>query len=89
MKLKIFFSITTEPFPTKLGTKHPWVKGIQVCSNEGPRPFQGEIIVCESYICTFSVSEPQANWPISLADTMQIFKDKRNASRATPLCKGR
>ena len=23
----------------KLGTKHPWVKGIQVCSNEGPRPF--------------------------------------------------
>ena len=23
---------------TKLGTKHPWVKGIQVCSNEGPRP---------------------------------------------------
>ena len=24
---------------TKLGTKHPWVKGIQVCSNEGLRPF--------------------------------------------------
>ena len=24
---------------TKLGTKHPWVKGIQVCSNEGPHPF--------------------------------------------------
>ena len=21
------------------GTKHPWVKGIQVCSNEGPHPF--------------------------------------------------
>ena len=21
----------------KLGTKHPWVKGIHVCSNEGPR----------------------------------------------------
>ena len=24
---------------TKLGTKHPLVKGIQVCSNEGPGPF--------------------------------------------------
>ena len=30
---------TTGPISTKLGTKHPWVKGIQVCSNEGPRPF--------------------------------------------------
>ena len=35
-KLNIFFSRTTEPISTKLGTKHPWVKGIQVCSNEGP-----------------------------------------------------
>ena len=24
---------------TKLGTKHPWVKRVQVCSNERPRPF--------------------------------------------------
>ena len=30
---------TTGPIPTKLGTKHPWVEGIQVCSNEGSRPF--------------------------------------------------
>ena len=37
--LKIFFSRTTEPISTKLFTKHPWVKGIQVCSNEGPHPF--------------------------------------------------
>ena len=37
--LKIFFSRTTVLILTKLGTKHPWVKGIQVCSNEGPRPF--------------------------------------------------
>ena len=34
------FSRTTGPISTKLGTKHPWVKGIQVCSNEGPRPSQ-------------------------------------------------
>ena len=32
--LKIFFSRTTEPISIKFVTKHPWVKGIQVCSNE-------------------------------------------------------
>ena len=37
--LKIFSSRNTEPIWTKLGTKHPWMKGIQVCSNEGPRLF--------------------------------------------------
>ena len=34
--LKIFFSRTTGPISTKLGTEHHWVKGIQVCWNEGP-----------------------------------------------------
>ena len=34
-----FFSRTTGPILTKLGTKHPLVKWIQSCSNEGPRPF--------------------------------------------------
>ena len=34
----------TGPISTKLGTKHSWVKGIQVCSNEGPwRPFPREL----------------------------------------------
>ena len=28
---------------TKLATMHPWVKGIQVCTNEGPRPFPRRI----------------------------------------------
>ena len=37
--LKIVFSRTTGPISTKLGTMHPWVKEIQVCSNEEPRPF--------------------------------------------------
>ena len=36
--LKIFLR-TSGPISTKLGTKHPWVIGIQVCSKEGPRPF--------------------------------------------------
>jgi hypothetical protein len=33
--LKIFFSRTTGPILTKLGTNNSWVKGIQVCSKEG------------------------------------------------------
>ena len=28
---------TAWPIGTKLGTEHPWVEGIQVCSNEGPK----------------------------------------------------
>jgi hypothetical protein len=36
--LKIFFSRTTGPILTKLGTNHPWGEGIQVCSNEGGCP---------------------------------------------------
>ena len=35
----IFFSRTMGLISIKLGTKYPWVKGIQVCSNEGPRSF--------------------------------------------------
>ena len=31
------FCRTIGPISTKFGTKHPWVKWIQVCSNEGPR----------------------------------------------------
>ena len=30
---------TTRSISIKLGTKHPWVKGNQVCSNKGPCPF--------------------------------------------------
>ena len=37
--LKIFFSRTTGSISTKLDTKHPWVKEIQVCSNAGSCPF--------------------------------------------------
>ena len=33
-------SRTIGPISTKLGTKHPWIKVIQVCSNEGSQPFQ-------------------------------------------------
>ena len=40
----VFFFRTTRPITTKLATNYPWVKGIKVCSNEGPALFQGEII---------------------------------------------
>ena len=38
-KFKNFFSRTAGPISTKLGTSQLWVKGIQVCSNEGLRSF--------------------------------------------------
>ena len=34
--LKILVSRTTWPISTKIGTKHPWMKRIQVCFNEEP-----------------------------------------------------
>jgi hypothetical protein len=33
-----FFSRTSGPILTKLGTNHPWGEGIQVCTNEGDCP---------------------------------------------------
>jgi hypothetical protein len=36
--LKIFFSRTRRPISIKLGTNHPWVKGILNCTNKGPDP---------------------------------------------------
>ena len=33
---KIIFFRVIEPNSSKLGTKHPWMEGEQVCSNEGP-----------------------------------------------------
>jgi hypothetical protein len=40
---KIFFSRTSRPNSTKLGKNYPWVKGIQVCSNEGSGPLQRRV----------------------------------------------
>ena len=40
--VSIFFSRTTGPISIKLGTKHPWVARIQICSNKGLLPFLRE-----------------------------------------------
>jgi hypothetical protein len=39
-KKKTFFSRTSWPNSIKLNTNYPWMKEIQVCSNEGPGPLQ-------------------------------------------------
>jgi len=41
--LNNFFSRTTRPISTKLGRKHAWRIGIQICSNKGASPFWGPI----------------------------------------------
>jgi hypothetical protein len=41
--LKIFFSRTTGPILTRLGTNHPWRERIQVFFKEGDRSLQGEM----------------------------------------------
>jgi len=38
-----FFSRTTRPISTKLGRKHAWGMGIQICSNKGTGPLWGPI----------------------------------------------
>ena len=46
---KIFTPEHLAHISTKLGTKNLWVNEIQVCSNEGPGPFQGEMIAKMHY----------------------------------------
>jgi hypothetical protein len=41
---KIFFSRTSRPISIKLGTNHPYVKGIQNCPNQGPGPFKNLLL---------------------------------------------
>ena len=48
--LKIFFSRTTGTISTNLGTKHPWVNGIQVYTNEVPRPYPRGYIIANWHI---------------------------------------
>jgi hypothetical protein len=38
--LKKIFSKTSGSISIKLGTNHPWVRGIINCSNKGPDPLQ-------------------------------------------------
>ena len=73
---KIFFSRTTGPIWTKLGTKLPWVKGIQVSLNEEPinsHEVYGffsslnqhyDIIICVNWFELFSQVSDVAHGPL-------------------------
>ena len=74
-KLKIFFSRTTKPISTKLGTKFPWVKGIQVCSNEGPRPFpRGDNYeIAKIHWRNYNFFLLQNHWPMGLLFSSLVY----------------
>ena len=89
----IFFSITTRRISTRLGTQHPLVKGIQVCSNERshsiPRGDNNQIIKLHwQHLNIFFFSESRLNqtwWKVSFGERdPSLFK-----WRATPFSKGR
>ena len=73
---KIFFSRTTGPVSTKFGTKHSWMKGIQVFSNEFNsipiKKIMGfflfiiniMIIKCVYWFELFSQVNDVAHWPL-------------------------
>ena len=75
---KIFFR-TSRPIATKLGPKHPWVKRIQNCSNEGFCSFfQGEkIMKLRKYIDNFrkSSSEHLGQFQPNLAQSILGWRE--------------
>ena len=71
-------SRTTGPISTKLGTKHPWAKGIKVCSNHvwfSWRWFQnnrGQVNIC---VCiSYSVSSNPHTAPVRIYGEMYAHK---------------
>jgi hypothetical protein len=52
----LFFR-TSKPKLIKFGAYYPWVKGIQVCSNKLPGPFQRGIIAKMGWIISKFCSE--------------------------------
>ena len=73
--LYIFFSRTAGPISTKFGTKHPWVEGIESCSNEESLNFHKlsngfflllitiMIIICVNWFELFSQVSDVAHGP--------------------------
>ena len=75
----IFFSRTTRPISTRYSTKHPWVIGNQVYSNEGTRLFPREdnnqiaksIAQIKNFLQNLLVSFKQTWHKVSLGKWMQ------------------
>ena len=72
--LKIFYSWTIWPFSTKLGTKHPWIEGIQFSSNAGsclsPRGDKSEIVNVYSKYFKIFFPEPPGQFEPNLAQSI-------------------
>ena len=70
---------TTGPISTKLGTKHHWVKGIQVCSNEEPlnshkvNEFFLLLINILIIICVYRFSRSFLRWALWLMGLLSIY----------------
>jgi hypothetical protein len=87
--LKIF-SRTTGPILTRLGRNHPWVKGIQICSNEGdnpsPRGYSSERVKIHWKILRIFFSRTSGPNSIKLSTTyswvkgIQVFSNKAPGS---------
>ena len=66
LKKNIFFSRTSRPILTKLGTKYRWLKGIQFCSNKGSFP-RGDITkLLKNIDKILKISFSRTNGPISM-----------------------
>ena len=79
LSLTPFFSRTTEQISNKLGTKHPWVLGIQVCSNEEFRLFpRGDNYKKRKYYADLKKSfspEPLGQFQPNLAKSKPLGKE--------------
>ena len=77
----MFSSRTTGQISIKLGTKHPLVKGIQFCSNEGLQPFSRRIITKKrKYIDNILKSSPEPQGQFQPILTQSIFGLRKSSS---------
>ena len=78
---KIFFSRTTDPISTKLGTKHPWGRRFKFVQIKGPVLFQEEIITnSENTLTKLKKSHHQnywANFNLSLVRGIQVSSNEK------------
>ena len=93
--LKILFFRITESISTKLGTKHHWVLGIQVCSNERPCPIpRGDNYeIAKTHWRNSNIFFSRTTWPDSYQTWHKASLGDGNSVlfkwRATPFTKGR
>ena len=90
----IIISRTTGPILPRLGIKCPWVKGIKVCSNKGPRSFpRGDNYEIAKTMTNFTNLLLKNHWTNFDQTWNKSSLGKRNSSffkwRALPFSKGK